>query len=273
VALVVASLFIRRNRKQNAASNTVNSSISSNDIYNYSRRQSIVATVTDLQTQQVETAIIIIKDQSLEEVVLNADPSLLHSSSKFYEHNKSPSLSSSSSCSSSPYSSINSSPDSLRREAFQSSPSVSLETDADKSTFSLPAHHRKKRGVASSRLLQSLDSPYFVKQGAFDSPLHTSQELTQNPLHTSQEINQHNKNPFDSPSVLHVAMQRAALQRANQQQQKRSYASPALYVNHQLSTQGISRSQHKKRRASLGAFQYVARRSSLVGTSSHTVPL
>jgi hypothetical protein len=117
-----------------------------------------------------------------------------------------------------------------------------------------------------------------ISQGGFDSPLRSSQEMTpktptpsssveHNSLHNSQEINQLHSSPFDSACVLHSAIQRAAILRAQQKQQskqqsKQQAAPPSMIL------QG--------RRASLGAGHpknATGRRSSLGTSSLHVTAL
>jgi hypothetical protein len=113
-----------------------------------------------------------------------------------------------------------------------------------------------------------------ISQGGFDSPLRTSQEMTpktptpssveHNSLHNSQEINQLHSSPFDSACVLHSAIQRAAILRAQQSKSSK----------HQ---QAVQPQLLQGRRASLagaGHPKYASgRRSSLGTTSLHVAAL
>jgi len=227
-----------------------------------------------------------------------------------YELNRVTSSSSESSGFSSPYSSANTTP-SLRtpesmRRTRASSPTL------DMSDFLSAAHNsrRARREKASSMIAEptsrlgkrSMDSPYFAKENPFDSPMRSpfdspacrtpssSQELAAppgsadfaglghagngHPLQSSQEINQLHRNPFDSPSVLHSAIQRAAMLRGQQQQEQSQRKPPKI----PSPASGLRRKKGKPlsgRRASLGGAQVhnAGRRSSLGAISLHASAL
>jgi hypothetical protein len=228
--------------------------------------------------QQQGGAIVLQRDRSFEEIDLNDDLLTASHSNNFYDPKVEYDYSSSSSSFSSPYSSTNASPftaspESMRRAEEELSKSMSTSTHTHKkSKIDYETVH-----TPNSRLSKkSLDSPYFSKQNAFDSPLGgSSQDVTpkyppHSSLNSSQEINNNNPNAcvFDSPSVLHTVMARAAMLRTREQQHKQPQQQQ-VQQSHSPNT-GKPPLYNVERRASLGGPLHppLGRRRSSLGISS-----
>jgi hypothetical protein len=244
--------------------------------------------------QQGGGAIVLQRDHSFEEIDLNDD---LLKARNFYDPKAEYDYSSTSSSFSSPYSSTNASPytaSPYTASPFTASPESVRRAAAEKlpkSSMSTSTHSHKKSKIdyetvhtPNSRLSKkSLDSPYFTKQNAFDSPLGgSSQDVTPSirtphhpsSLNSSQEIDNNNPNAcvFDSPSVLHTVMARAAMLRTREQHkqpQQQQQQQQQVQPSHSPSA-GKPPLYNVERRASLGAPLHppLGRRRSSLGISS-----
>jgi hypothetical protein len=274
---------------------------------------------SDTDASRAARASVLVMGANVKETPLKKSSSGMQSPT-IYELNRAVSSSSESSFSS-PYSSVNTTPSFITPESMRRGAADRSSPAFDMSDFSTTTHsNRRSRREANfmmgepiSRLgKRSMDS---AKQSAFDSPMRTpfdtptrtptrspsgtptrnpngtpdfpgAQEYAHagsgHPLHTSQEINQLHKNPFDSPSTLHLAIQRAALLRSQQHPQPQHHNHHHQHHQHQHRRKHASPMALRKkgkpitanRRASLAVGAHpphlvTARRSSLGTISLH----